>query len=52
MDVQTKFTSEEECLIQEEVEKYKRQSREAEIQAEIMNRVSDVQRNTPGSKYY
>jgi hypothetical protein len=51
MAKENKFTAAEEKRIQEEVKAYKIKAREAEIQAEIRNRILDEQRQTPGSKY-
>jgi len=45
------FTEEEEKRIQEEVEAYNKKVREAQIEAEINNRIFEVQRNTPGYRY-
>ena len=46
-----KFTPEEEKKIQEAVKNSIDASRQAEIDAEIRNRILDQQNNTPGYRY-
>ena len=45
------FTEAEEARIQKEVKAYQEKVREAEIQAEIQNRILDAQRTKPGYRY-
>ena len=47
-----KFTPEEEARIQAEVKAYQDKVRQAEIDAEIRNRILDAERQQPGKKYY
>ena len=47
-----KFTAEEERRIQEAVKQQEDKARQAEIDAEIRNRLLDAQRGKPGYNYY
>ena len=46
-----KFTKEEEALIQKKVNEALTKAHQAEIEAEIRNRILDAQRGKPGYKY-
>lgn len=46
------FTPEEEARIEAEVQAYKEKARQAEIEAEIQNRILDAQRTQPGYTGY
>lgn len=46
------FTPEEELRIQNEIKMYQEKAREAEIQAEIRNRILDAERQEPGKRFY
>ena len=50
-DNKKSFTAEEEARIQAAVKEQQDKIREAEIQAEIQNRLMDAQRKKPGYKY-
>ena len=50
-DDKKSFTAEEEARIQAAVKEQQDKIREAEIQAEIQNRLMDAQRKKPGYKY-
>ena len=47
----TKFTEDEEKRIEAAVEDFNKKVREAEIEAEINNRIFEAQRQQPGYKY-
>ena len=49
---QTKFTPEEEKIIQAAVQAEEDRTKEIQMQDEIRNRVLDAQRGTPGYNYY
>ena len=46
------FTEEEEKRIQDEVDNHFKKVREAEVQAEINNRILEEQRKRPGYQFY
>lgn len=46
------FNNDEEKRIQIEIAEYQKKAREAEIQAEIGNRILDAERKLPGKKYH
>lgn len=45
------FTNEEEKRMEAEVKAYQQKVREAEIQAEINNRILDAERKQPGKRF-
>lgn len=47
----SKFTPEEEARIEAEVKAYQEKARQAEIDAEIRNRILDAERQQPGKRY-
>ena len=49
---QTKFTPEEEKIIQAAVQAEEDRAREIQLQDEIRNRILDAQRGKPGYNYY
>jgi len=51
-DTNKQFTPEEEKKIQDAVKQQEDKARQAEIDAEIRNRILDEQRGKPGYNYY
>ena len=51
-EANAQFTPEEEKKIQEAVKAQEEKARQAEIDAEIRNRLLDAQRGKPGYNYY